>query len=307
MRQTRPVQQADLRLLRVFQTIVQSGGISAAEIALDVGRSTISRQLSDLELRLGMKLCDRGPGGFALTEEGNQVYEAATRLLASVDNFAVEINEVNNRLIGRLSIALFDMTLTNPNSKVSDAFRRFDEAAPDVTLSLRVLGTDDAEKGLLNSEIHVAVVPAQRRSSSLDYHPLYSEDMYLYCGAGHPLFDKLDETISTSKVRASHYVGLDFHSPNMAASQKERLTRHAQANDQEALALLIQSGRYVGFLPDHFAEQYVELGQLRRIRPDRYHYSPQFSAVVKNHPPMARITRVFLDCLLAAHDSGTTA
>ena len=56
MRQTRPVQQADLRLLRVFQTIVQSGGISAAEIALDVGRSTISRQLSDLELRLGMKL-----------------------------------------------------------------------------------------------------------------------------------------------------------------------------------------------------------------------------------------------------------
>ena len=220
MRQTRPVQQADLRLLRVFQTIVQSGGISAAEIALDVGRSTISRQLSDLELRLGMKLCDRGPGGFALTEEGNQVYEAATRLLASVDNFAVEINEVNNRLIGRLSIALFDMTLTNPNSKISDAFRRFDEAAPDVTLSLRVLGTDDAEKGLLNSEIHVAVVPAQRRSSSLDYHPLYSEAMYLYCGTGHPLFDKLDEAISTSEVRASHYVGLDFHSPNMAASQR---------------------------------------------------------------------------------------
>ena len=55
-RQAHPIQQADIRLLRVFQTIVLSGGIAAAERALNVGRSTISRQLSDLEFRLGMKL-----------------------------------------------------------------------------------------------------------------------------------------------------------------------------------------------------------------------------------------------------------
>ena len=65
----RQIQQADIRLLRVFQTIAQAGGLSAAELILNVGRSTISRQLTDLELRLGIKLCDRGPGGFALTEE----------------------------------------------------------------------------------------------------------------------------------------------------------------------------------------------------------------------------------------------
>ena len=70
------IQQADIRLLRVFQTIVHAGGIAAAEMVLNVGRSTISRQLSDLELRLGIKLCDRGPGGFALTEEGTRVFEA---------------------------------------------------------------------------------------------------------------------------------------------------------------------------------------------------------------------------------------
>ncbi|MBT6272678.1 MAG: LysR family transcriptional regulator [Chromatiales bacterium] len=43
----------------MFQTIVHSGGITAAELSLDVGRSTISRQLSDLELRLGVNLCER--------------------------------------------------------------------------------------------------------------------------------------------------------------------------------------------------------------------------------------------------------
>ena len=111
------------------------------------------------------------PGGFALTEEGAQVFEATTRLLASVDDFPIEvneINEVNNRLVGRLSIALFDMTLTNPNARLDAAFQAFDQVAPDVNLRLRVLGTDDSERGALNGEVHVGIVPAQRRSITFE-------------------------------------------------------------------------------------------------------------------------------------------
>ncbi|MFM7786129.1 MAG: LysR family transcriptional regulator, partial [Gammaproteobacteria bacterium] len=67
---TRPllgqVTDLDLRLLRVFRTVVESGGFAAAELALNVGRSTISKQIKDLETRLGMRLCRRGRGGFAL-------------------------------------------------------------------------------------------------------------------------------------------------------------------------------------------------------------------------------------------------
>lgn len=195
-RQAHHIQQADIRLLRVFQTIVLSGGIAATERALNVGRSTISRQLIDLELRLGMKLCDRGPGGFALTEEGVSVFESANRLLASVDTFAAEVNEVNDRLVGALTIGLFDMTFTNPRAQVANAFRQLDTIAPDVKLQMRVLGTDAAEQAALNGEVHVGIVPIQRRSPSLAYHPLYSEEMFLYCGVGHPLFDRRDEDIA---------------------------------------------------------------------------------------------------------------
>ena len=223
MRRPSQIQQADVRLLRVFQTIAKSGGISAAEAVLNVGRSTISRQLSDLELRLGVRLCERGPGGFALTDEGAHVLDAANQLLASVDNFMVTVNETNNRLVGRLSIALFDMTLTNPRARVSLAFRKFDEIAPDVDLQVRVLGADSTEQGVLSGEIHIGIVPANRGASGLDYHPLYTEQMYLYCGAAHPWFSRKDETITTGQVQASRYAGLEFLSPNMAVSQKERL------------------------------------------------------------------------------------
>ena len=38
----------DLRLLRVFRAVVDCGGLSAAELELNIGASTVSRHLKDL-------------------------------------------------------------------------------------------------------------------------------------------------------------------------------------------------------------------------------------------------------------------
>ena len=115
------------------------------------------------------------------------------------------------------------------------------------------------------------------------------------------MFDRDDASIAPREVRAARFAGLAFHSPNMVVSQKERLNRHAQVNDQEALALLILSGRYIGFLPSHFAQPYVDQGLLRRVRPDRFRYGTDFFAVTKGYPKPPRIAQVFLDCLCQAH------
>ncbi|RAD19160.1 LysR family transcriptional regulator, partial [Burkholderia multivorans] len=53
----------DLRLLRVFKGVVQCGGMAAAELELNIGISTISRHVKDLETRLGLVLCRRGRAG----------------------------------------------------------------------------------------------------------------------------------------------------------------------------------------------------------------------------------------------------
>src|SRR3990167_5503840 len=77
----------DLRLLQVFKSVVDCGGMTAAELELNIGTSTVSRHVKDLEPRLGLVLCRRGRAGFALTPEGQRVYEETLRLLASVEGF----------------------------------------------------------------------------------------------------------------------------------------------------------------------------------------------------------------------------
>src|ERR1035437_5876295 len=75
----------DIRLLRVFKSVVDCGGMAAAELELNIGTSTISRHVKDLETRLGLTLCRRGRAGFALTVEGTQIYAGTLRLLAGGD------------------------------------------------------------------------------------------------------------------------------------------------------------------------------------------------------------------------------
>ena len=54
----------DIRLLRIFRSVVECGGFSAAETVLGIGRSAISQQMSDLEQRLGCVCASVGERDF---------------------------------------------------------------------------------------------------------------------------------------------------------------------------------------------------------------------------------------------------
>ena len=159
----------DIRLLRIFRAVVKSGGLAAAELELNIGRSTISKHISDLELRLGMTLCNRGPGGFSLTGEGEQVLAAIEQLLVAISTFRDDVAEVHEKLTGRLKIALFDQTVTNPAAKLSHAFRRFEQHAPDVELDVAIEPTNVIEVGIFDGQFDIGIIPIHRKSTGLNY------------------------------------------------------------------------------------------------------------------------------------------
>lgn len=295
------VADADLHLLRVFRAVVRCGGLSAAEAELSIGRSTISRHLKDLEIRLGATLCRRGRSGFALTDEGVRVFDSAERLLTAVSRFRTEVSEVNNRLRGHVQIALFDKTVTNPDAHITQALGDFALRAPEVNLELYVAPTNRIESGVIDGDYQIGIIPTHRNSAVLRYMPLFGEQMYLYCGRNHPLFSRTDQPGSEDTVWHQKYAGLGFQSPNMETGNRFNLTRAAEAHDQEAIATLILSGRFVGFLPQHYAEPFQAKNLLRPLYPDHFQYTCQFAAIVRRSPPPSRLVNIFLNCLRATH------
>lgn len=291
----------DLRLLRIFKAVVDAGGFSAAELELNIGRSTVSRHVADLEARLGFVLCTRGRGGFALTDEGRQVHDAAQRLLGAVDCFRTEVQGLQSALSGTLQLALFDKTATNPQSRISDAIHRFRQVAPAVDIEVTVGTLTTIESGVLEGRYHVGVAPDHRRSDALEYVPLFEEKMALYCGRSHPLSSKASAPSAIADLHRYDYAGLAFHSPNMEATHRFRFNRRASVTDQEAVATLVLSGCFIGFLPDHYAASFVDSGLMRRIEIEGCNYDVQFVAISRRSPAPPRIAQAFLEALCVAH------
>ena len=291
----------DLRLLQVFKAVVECGGMAAAELELNIGTSTVSRHVKDLETRLGLTLCRRGRAGFSLTPEGQRVYEETQRLLASVRGFRDSIDDIHARMGGQLAVAVFDKTASNPQSHIDVAIKDFAAQAPGVQLQLHVGSINAIERGVIDGSYQVGIIPAHRSSQSLVYTDLFGETMLLYCGAGHPLFGADHRALDWDAVRGYPFAGLGYHSPNMELSHQARLTRSATGFDQESIATLILSGCYLGFLPDHYAEAFERQGRMQAVQPARFRYVCQFVSLVRRSPAPARAVQAFAQCLAQAH------
>ena len=294
----------DLRLLQVSKSVVECGGVSAAELELNIGTSTVSRHMKDLEPRLGLTLCRRGRAGFALTAEGQRVYDETLRLLAAVRTFQGSIDDIHSRMGGQLAVAVFDKTASNPAARIGQAIAAFTAQAPHVQLQLHVASINAIERGIIDGSYQVGIIPAHRSSQSLAYTDLFAETMLLYCGAGHPLFGNVAPPDDWSALRRYQFAGLGYHSPNMELSHQARLERAATGFDQESIATLILSGQYLGFLPDHYAEAFERQGRMQTVNPALFRYSCRFVSLMRRSPAPARAAQAFAQCLQAAHVPG---
>ena len=295
-----PLESIDIRLIRVFCCVVRCGGMAAAELELNIGRSTIGRHVKELETRLGYTLCHRGRAGFSLTAEGEQVYPAGERALAALDRFHSDTLSLGEQPGGRLRLGMFDKTVTNPAARIHQAIAKLHDQAPGVVIDIHVEPINRIEREVIEGEYHVGIIPAHRNSASLSYQPLFTEQMYLYCASEHPLFERAD-VVSDAEVLHCNYAGIGFHSPNMELGAQLGWSRKATAYDQEGIATLIRSSRFVGFLPQHYAQWFVDTQQFRRLGGDTFAYRCDFVAIHRPSPRPSRLTRTFLDALHAAH------
>lgn len=282
--------EADLKLLRIFRVVVDCGGFSPAEAELGISRSAISQHMADLELRLGMVLCQRGRAGFQLTTEGREVYQAVLRFMATVENFRAEINALRNHLRGELNIGITDNLVTAPQMRITKAIRALKQKGPDVRVNIRMIPPAQIERGVLDGQLHVGIIPTGRALPGLQALPLYDEVSHLYCAAGHPFFTIADEQLDTATIAAT-----DAVAPAGLTGLPLRVT--ATATDREGVAFLILTTCYIGFLPTHYARQWEDRTLMRAIRPQDYVRHTDYQAVTLNGGLPNLILSNFIDFL----------
>jgi len=276
--------EGDIRLLKVFSKVVEAGGFSAAQIELNVSQSTISTHMSALEQRLGLRLCQRGRAGFRLTEKGQLIYQASQRLFASLKEFRTEAGAVRNRLVGSLDIGIVDNLITNPNSRLHEAVTSFNARAPEVQISVHVTSPTELERAVLDGRFDLGLGACGRHSPYLAYEDVFEECQMLYCGRGHPLFARASE-IGVADLKNQQFVRRAYAAPNNFPAGLS-MESTAVGDLMESVALFVLAGRYIGFLPQHYAQHWVERDMMRALLERKLGYqNPIYLATRKTERP----------------------
>lgn len=141
----------EIRVLRYFLTVVREESITKAAEVLHITQPTLSRQLSQMEEEVGVKLFHRGARRIELTNEGILLRRRAEEILQLVDKTEKELIEQEEQVEGKISIGCGEIAAVQVLPKL---IKTFHEKYPRVTFDIFTATADlvkeQMDKGLLD-------------------------------------------------------------------------------------------------------------------------------------------------------------
>ena len=135
----------ELRVLRYFLTVVNEESITRASEVLHITQPTLSRQLSQLEDDIGVKLFERGSRKISLTSEGILLRRRAEEILQLVSKTEKEITEQEKTVDGEISIGCGELASVQV---LAEIIKSFHEKYPLVSYDLHTANADHIRERL---------------------------------------------------------------------------------------------------------------------------------------------------------------
>ena len=144
----------DLRHLRTFVTVAEQRTVSKAAFTLHVAQPALSRQISDLERELGIKLFDRVRKRLVLTGEGERLLTDCRHILSAVDSLGDHAEQLRRADSGVLKVSATPQMI---DGVFSTFLHRYSAHFPNVQVKLREAFGNELFATLERGEVHLCV------------------------------------------------------------------------------------------------------------------------------------------------------
>jgi DNA-binding transcriptional LysR family regulator len=137
--------------MKVFLAIAGQGGLNKAATELGIHHTSCARRIKAFETEMGVKLFDRLPSGYALTQAGESLYQSGQIIRQEFNTIETDLAGKDLRLEGDICLTIplgFALHLLMPH------LRDFTAQYPDVNLEINMTY---AMKDLANREADVAI------------------------------------------------------------------------------------------------------------------------------------------------------
>lgn len=261
----------DLNALYLFAKVVEHGGFAAAERAIAVPKSRLSRKVAQLEERLGVTLIHRSTRQFSVTDAGQLFYRHCAAMIAEAeaaeDAIAITRSEpqgtirvscpvlVVEKILAPM-IAGFMARYPKVQVRLESTNRRVDviEEGFDMAIRVRLPPLDDSGLIVRQLGVHRGALVASPGLIAQRGLPESPDDLARF------------ETLSQSSRTGEHVIVCTApdgqvhrlrHAPRLVTDDLEALRQAALAGAGAAhlprllVCADIEAGRLVSLLPDH--------------------------------------------------------
>jgi LysR family transcriptional regulator, nitrogen assimilation regulatory protein len=160
----------DLRRLKSFLKIVDTGSLTRAAAALNIAQPALSQQLASLEAHFRQKLLIRGPQGVAPTEAGRVLYRHAQTLLKQFEQCEGDVSRASASLSGNVSVGIAPYSA---GSTISLALlKAVREKFPDVLLHIVEGFAVAFSELIMNGRLDMAVMHGAGPMRGVRFQPL---------------------------------------------------------------------------------------------------------------------------------------
>jgi DNA-binding transcriptional LysR family regulator len=286
----------DLPALVAFARIVSAGSMSAAARELDLPLSVVSKRLTQLEKRIGMRLLQRTTRRQSLTEEGALLHARVLRILDEIEQTESLLSHSRREVSGLLRVtAPGEFGRQHIVPIVADFQRQHPQLAIQLDLS-------DAVLNLLESGHDLAIRFGSLEDSTLvarrlapNYRVACAAPAYLaqHGTPGHPAELAQHRCILIGDQRRTEW---RFHGEEQVAV---RVSGALITNDGQAAHALALQGAGIVVKSIWDVGDDILAGRLQRVLPLHSMPTAPLQAVFPHSQNMAPRVRTFIDYLQA--------
>ncbi|NML42807.1 LysR family transcriptional regulator [Ramlibacter sp. G-1-2-2] len=200
----------NMRQLRYFVQIVDSGSLAKASRQLFIAQPALSQHVAKLEEEVGTPLLQRSSRGVVPTENGAAVYQHAKFLLRQLQETVAVAQQVPSGLGGRVTLGLPPNTVRRLGQALLE---RMEEKFP--AIRLNIVEAANRQLGYMTQvgQLDLAVLFSPHAASDLQVQPLFDEELFVILPADSALVPADRHSLTLREIARLPLVLQSLHHP----------------------------------------------------------------------------------------------
>jgi DNA-binding transcriptional LysR family regulator len=281
----------------LFARVVETGSFSAAARAVSQTPSAVSRQIQQLEDRVGLRLLTRTQHGISMTEEGRAFHERCVLVAADVAETEALLSGMGDHPQGTLRVVA---TVAFGKAQLMPILPRFLEECPDVRVALELT---DRPVRLATENIDVAVRFSEQVDDPEVIVRKLVQNRRIICAAPsyierHGMAETPEDLSHHNCLRLSTVASWNEWHFNGNAHGPLTLGGNFEANSADAIYHAALAGLGIARLSTYLVGDDLRSGRLVRILPQYAQEDSSIVAIYRERRNLAPKIRAFLDYLV---------